>query len=125
MRIELSPCIIRSWEARDAASLAAHANNRKVWRNLRDRFPHPYTPQDAEAWIHLARAAVPETHFALAVGEEAIGGIGLELQTDVARRSAEIGYWVGEAYWGRGIATAAVRALTAFAAWIRKERYPL
>ncbi|HWP99308.1 MAG TPA: GNAT family protein [Vicinamibacterales bacterium] len=119
MELPLTRCAIRSWHPADAHALARHANSRAVWRNLRDRFPHPYTLADAEAWIARARAARPETHFAIAVGGEAVGGIGLELQIDVARRSAEIGYWLGEAYWGRGIATEAVRALTehAFAAF--------
>jgi RimJ/RimL family protein N-acetyltransferase len=119
VKLRLTRCTIRSWRATDAHALARHANSRAVWRNLRDRFPHPYTLADAEAWIVRARAARPETHFAIAVAGEAVGGIGLELQIDVARRSAEIGYWIGEAYWGRGIATEAVRALTehAFAAF--------
>jgi RimJ/RimL family protein N-acetyltransferase len=92
-----------------------HANNRRVWRNLRDRFPHPYTAADGERWIRTATEAVPQTHFAIAIGDEAIGGIGMDLKTDVSRRSAEIGLWLGEAYWGRGIGTEAVRAMTDFA----------
>jgi RimJ/RimL family protein N-acetyltransferase len=96
------------------SSLVRHANNRQVWRNLRDRFPHPYTVSDAEHWIHEATSMRPESHFAIAVAGEAVGGIGLELQKDVHRRSAEIGYWLGEEFWGRGIITDAVRAVTAF-----------
>jgi RimJ/RimL family protein N-acetyltransferase len=95
-------------------SLVRHANSRQVWRNLRDRFPHPYTAADAERWTREAPSTIPETHFAIAVGAEAVGGAGLELQPDVHRRSAEIGYWLGEPFWGRGIATEVVRALTDF-----------
>ncbi|HKY05442.1 MAG TPA: GNAT family N-acetyltransferase [Blastocatellia bacterium] len=115
MEIELSLSLIRSWRESDRESLVAYANNRKVWRNLRDSFPHPYTLTDADGWIAYARAAQPETNFALDVGGEAVGGIGLALKGDVYRRTAEIGYWLGEPFWGRGIATEAVKALTGYA----------
>lgn len=114
MNLRLRRCAIRDWSPEDAASLALHANNREIWRNLRDRFPHPYTQADAEGWISFARQAVPETNFALSVDGVAVGGIGLELQPDVFRRTAEVGYWLGEPYWGRGIVT---EALGAFSAW--------
>lgn len=115
VEIDLGTCLIRSWRPQDVAALVRYANNRKIWLNLRDRFPHPYTAADAEQWILFAVEAVPETHFAIAIGEEAAGGIGLDLKGDVYRRSAEIGYWLGEPFWGRGIATAAVRAVTEYA----------
>ena len=115
MELELPGCRIRSWRAGDEAALSRHADNRKIWLNVRDRFPHPYTLADAEAWVARAAAAVPETQFALEVDGEAAGGIGLFLQQDVERFSAEIGYWLGEAYWGRGITTAAVRRFTEYA----------
>jgi RimJ/RimL family protein N-acetyltransferase len=115
MQILLARGSIRSWQPGDVGSLARHANDRDVWRNLRDRFPHPYTPSHARAWIREARKADPETYFAIAVGDEAVGGIGLELRTDVFRRTAEIGFWIGQAFWGRGLATEAVRAMTDFA----------
>ena len=111
MEIVLSRCSIRGFRPRDAGSIARHANNRKVWLNLRDRFPHPYTLADAKKWIAVATGAVPETHFAIAVGGEAVGGIGLTLKNDIWRRSAEIGYWLGEEHWGHGIATEAARAM--------------
>jgi RimJ/RimL family protein N-acetyltransferase len=115
LQLSLTRAVIRSWRAQDATALVRHANNHSVWRNLRDRFPHPYTADDAERWIRTATAAVPQTHFAIAIGNEAIGGVGLDLKTDVSRRSAEIGLWLGETYWGRGIGTEAVRAMTDFA----------
>lgn len=115
MELILTKAVIRSWRPEDVPSLVRHANNRRVWRNLKDRFPHPYTTTDAEHWIRQATATPPETHFAIARADEVIGGIGLDLQTDVFRRSAEIGIWLGEAYWGRGMATEAVRALTEYA----------
>lgn len=112
MRIECGPCIIRSWESGDVGSLSHHASSPAIWANVRDRFPHPYTLTDAEAWVALARSREPERDFAIDVDGVAVGGIGLMLQTDVQRVSAEIGFWLGEAYWGRGIVTAAIRALS-------------
>jgi len=86
-----------------------------IWRNLRDAFPHPYTLANAEHWIRSANPATPVTNFAIVVDGTAVGGIGLVLKDDVFRRSAEIGYWLGEEYWGRGIVTEAVRAVTDYA----------
>ena len=115
MRILLEKCEVRSWREEDAVTLPLHANNRKVWINLRDGFPHPYSVEDARKFIASALARVPETFFAIAVEGEAVGGIGYLLHSDVERVSAEIGYWLGERFWGRGIATEAVRAVTAHA----------
>lgn len=80
--------------------------------NLRDRFPYPYTDRDARNWLECVVGHQPETNFAISVAGEAVGGIGFILQPDVARRSAEIGYWLGEKFWGRGIVTEAVIAVT-------------
>ena len=102
----------RSWDRGDARALLRHANNRKIWRNVRDQFPFPYTSSDAELWIRSARQLRPETHFAIVVAGEAAGAIGVEIKEDVYRRSAEIGYWLGEAHWSRGIVTEAVVAMT-------------
>lgn len=115
MRIEFGEWQIRSFRPEDAEAVARYANNRNVWRNLRDRFPHPYSLRHAEVWIDLAGSQTPETNFAIASATEAIGGIGLELRRDVHRRSANVGYWLGEPYWNRGIATSALRAFTEFA----------
>lgn len=106
---------VRSWRESDVTSLARHADNRKVWMNLRDAFPSPYTLADAQSFVLRAQSADPETMFAIAVDGEAVGGIGIVLHEDVERVSAEIGYWLAEPFWGRGITTEAVRALTAYA----------
>jgi ribosomal-protein-alanine N-acetyltransferase len=79
---------------------------------LRDRFPHPYSKRDGQAFVRHVREQQPETAFAIAVNDEAAGGIGFQLQSDVERVSAEIGYWLGEPFWGQGIATEALVALT-------------
>jgi [ribosomal protein S5]-alanine N-acetyltransferase len=82
---------------------------------MRDLFPHPYTLVEADRLLAISSQQNPVTKFAIAVDDEAVGGIGLTLQDDVYRRSAEIGYWLGESFWGRGIITAAVRTITRFA----------
>ena len=115
MQVTLKACQIRSWRASDLESLVANANNRNIWINLRDRFPHPYTTRDGSAFLKHTREQRPETAFAIAVNGEAVGGIGFQLGSDVERVSAEIGYWLGEPFWGRGITTEALVSLTRYA----------
>jgi len=112
VQLTLERSVVRSWRPADAESLARYANNRKIWINLRDAFPHPYTIHDAREFIRAIRSRTPETTFAIAVGDEPIGSIGFVLHRDVERVSAEIGYWIGEPFWGRGIATEALTAVT-------------
>lgn len=100
---------------KDVDALVRHANNINVARQLRDRFPHPYTRADAHGFIGHVLATHPPTNFAIDAGEEAAGGIGFVAGTDVERYSAEIGYWLGETLWGRGIATEAVLLVTDYA----------
>jgi RimJ/RimL family protein N-acetyltransferase len=107
-------CTVRSWAQTDVPALAMYANDREVWLNLRDRFPHPYGRPDAESWITCASGQKPQRNLTIAVKDAAIGGIGLELQADVHRLSAEIGYWLARTYWGQGLATAAVGAVTSY-----------
>jgi RimJ/RimL family protein N-acetyltransferase len=99
----------------DVGPLVRWADNPRIARNLRDRFPHPYTTSDAKRWIRAARAAHEATHFAIEIGGEAVGGVGFDVLDDVDRRTAEIGYWLAEPFWGRGIATAALAAVTDYA----------
>ena len=115
MELKLKTCSVRSWDWRDRDAIVKHANNRNVWINLRDRFPHPYTVNDARRWLDMVVGQEPEMNFAIAVADEAVGGIGFTVQHDVARRSAEIGYWLGEEFWGRGIGTEALIAVTDYA----------
>jgi ribosomal-protein-alanine N-acetyltransferase len=116
MRRELTKCIVRSFQLADAASIAKQANNRAVWINLRDLFPHPYTLRDADKWlVQMERLGSRATDFAISVGGEAIGGIGFRFQKDMEGHAAEIGYWLGQDYWGRGIATEALSAVTEYA----------
>jgi ribosomal-protein-alanine N-acetyltransferase len=113
--LPLTRATLRPWQAGDAASLVRHADDREIWRNLRDRFPHPYTAADAEVWLTWATRQAPSTNWAIEVDGEAAGGIGYILGDDVHARTAEIGFWLGRRFWGRGIVTDAVRAVTAYA----------
>jgi RimJ/RimL family protein N-acetyltransferase len=115
MSIDCNLCIIRSWQLSDQQALAQHANNKAIWLNLRDHFPHPYTQADAQYWLESIVGACPETSFAISVEGEAVGGIGLVLHEDIERCSAEVGYWLGQNYWGRGILTVALKAFTDYA----------
>lgn len=112
MRIEGARCVVRSWRSTDRDALAHHANNINIAKNLRDRFPHPYTRRDAEAFLNQAVEAGDFSNLAIEVDGEAAGAIGYVPGTDVERYSAEIGYWLGEACWGRGIATEALTLVT-------------
>lgn len=109
MELKLALSTLRPWRRADAPALARHANDRRVWRNLRDRFPHPYRRDHAMEWI-LGTAGT--TQYAIQVGGEAVGGIGYLIGADVYRRSAEIGFWLGHGCWGQGIMSEAVPALT-------------
>ena len=96
----------------DADALVRHANNINVARQLRDRFPHPYVRANAVAFLKAATSAADVSNLAIEVDAHAVGAIGYVPGTDVERYSAEIGYWLGEAYWGRGIVTEALVLVT-------------
>jgi RimJ/RimL family protein N-acetyltransferase len=115
VKIALKSCLIRTWRASDLESLVENANSEHVWMNLRDQFPHPYGKREARSFLRHMRARRPETVFAIDVGGKAVGAIGFVLQKDVDRVSAEVGYWLGEQYWGRGIASEALGAITRYA----------
>jgi len=115
VELVLPNCAVRSWRSDDVESLVVNADNRNIWLNLRDRFPHPYTRRAGREFIRQAMSQRPETMFAITVDDEAVGGIGFTVLTDVERVSAEIGYWLGEAYWGQGIVTEALVAVTKYA----------
>jgi ribosomal-protein-alanine N-acetyltransferase len=103
---------IRSWRTADVAALVRHANNPDIARQLRDRFPHPYSRGNAHAFLRAATAAGEPSNLAIEVNGEAAGAIGYVAGTDVERHSAEVGYWLGEAYWNRGVVTEALVLLT-------------
>jgi len=102
-------CVLRRWRGKDLAALVRHADNINVSRYLRDRFPYPYTRKDGRGFLAMAGGAgADDTRLAIDVDGEAVGGIGVIVGTDVERFSAEVGYWLGEPFWNRGIGTEAL-----------------
>jgi [ribosomal protein S5]-alanine N-acetyltransferase len=113
MRLRLKDCDVRSWTHDDAEAIVRHANSRHVSASLRDGFPSPYTLADARSFLDAMVGRVPETAFAIAVSEEAVGNVALIIRDDPA--AAEIVCWLGEAWWRHGIATQATQAVTEWA----------
>lgn len=115
MQLNCGACKVRDWKRGDEWDLVQSANNPNVSRYLTDRFPSPYTLQDAYAWIDLNEAKRENTNFAIEVGGAVAGGIGYVLGSYETRLTGTIGYWLAEPFWGRGIASAALTALTDYA----------
>lgn len=103
--------ILRPFQLFDFKSIAIHANNQLIWANLRDRFPCPYYEKDAMQFIQMVSSRSPITEFAIDVDGEAIGAAGIILKDDVYKGNGEIGYWLGQDYWGKGIGTRMVSEL--------------
>lgn len=108
-RLEGDGFALRPWRESDADDLMFHANDAQVAHSLGERFPHPYTLDDAYLFIAHALHASHGKTYAIEINGVASGGIGVHPGEGVERHSAELGYWLGRAYWGEGIATAAVR----------------
>ncbi len=102
---------LRQWTESDVDSLTKYANNKKIFDNMRDMFPYPYTLTDAENFIKRVSGDNPTKVFAIDVDGEAIGSVGVFPKEDISRISAEVGYWVGEPFWGRGYATIALKSI--------------
>lgn len=111
MEIVFGSWKLREWQSGDVQSLVKYANNHKIWRNVSNHFPYPYTEDDAMQWINDPHGR-PDVNFAIINECEAIGGIVMVIQQDIYCRTGELGYWLGEPFWGRGIMTAAVATLT-------------
>lgn len=99
---------LRKWELSDIESLSQNANDIEIWNNVRDGFPHPYTTDDAKAFISSTTRKKRIEDFSIIVDNKAVGGIGFVPLTDVERLSAEIGYWIGRPYWNKGIVSSAL-----------------
>lgn len=108
-----SSCI-RPWRPDDLDSLVHHADNKAIWLNLRDRFPHPYTRTDGEEFLDRTASLQPQIFFAIDFEGEAVGGVGIIPNDDIERICGELGYWVGEEHWGKGLATCAAREMTGY-----------
>lgn len=106
---------LRKWQESDAESVYKYADNKKISDNLRDVFPHPYTFADAEFYVKDCAHNSEEAQLcrAIIIGGEAVGSVGVFVQNDVKRKSAELGYWLGEPFWGKGVMSAAVRQICA------------
>jgi [ribosomal protein S5]-alanine N-acetyltransferase len=121
--IQLAKCRLRTLEERDATSIAQNANDREIWLNLRDRFPHPYSEENAREYIELRKSVHPLTSLGIDVNGDIVGMVSLMPGSDIERINCEIGYWLGREFWGRGIVTEAVRAMTKHAfAELKMER---
>ncbi len=105
---------IRPLQTSDKAILAQLANNKNIWDNLRDYIPFPYEEHDAGSFITRTKEENPKQTFGITYKGHLSGIVGLVVQEDVYQGSAEIGYWVGEPYWGNGIATKAVELITEY-----------
>ncbi len=119
MKIELgNGYALQDWDSAwcdgDQDRWIALANGDDIWVNLDDKFPHPYTRTDAEAWVALQSSKDPLEYFAICDAAGPIGGIGLNTERGDSRRSAEPGYLLGKPFWGRGITTSAAKAVTAY-----------
>ena len=95
--------ILRPWKESDAKTLARHLNNKKIWDNCRDGLPFPYTETDADTFIKYASEQVEQNEYCIEANHEAIGNIGFVRGTDVERFNAEVGYWISETYWNKGL----------------------
>lgn len=103
-------CIIRHWKIEDARELANVLNNKKILDNLRDGIPYPYTEQDAKEFIEAMLATDKNSTFAFAItiDDKVVGSIGVFRKDNIHAQTAEMGYYIGEPYWGQGIGTSAV-----------------
>ncbi|RQO31020.1 N-acetyltransferase [Taibaiella sp. KBW10] len=107
--------LLRPWQKTDLDSLLEQANNPNIAQFMTDMFPYPYTREKGLSFIEFATLADPVHIFAIEVNGKAVGGIGIHPQTDIMRKNAELGYWLGETYWGRGIISRAIPQMIVFA----------
>ena len=106
---------LRPWHLSDLDSLVHHANNINIAKFMTDQFPHPYSEENGRNFITFATKDDPIHIFAIEVEGKAVGGIGIHPQSDIMKRNAELGYWLSEEYWGRGIISAAIPQMIEFA----------
>lgn len=109
----MSP-VLRPWNISDLEQLVSIANNINIAKNLTNQFPHPYTEKDGIAFIERATNFNPPQVFAIDLNGTAIGGIGIFPQSDILCKNAEIGYWLGEPYWGKGYMSKCIPEIVAY-----------
>ena len=105
---------LRKWDEADLDSLVKYANNSNVAKWLTNGFPNPYTHEDGKAYLSMIANDNPTKVFAIEANGEAVGSIGIFPQTDIHEKSAEIGYWLAEEYWGKGIITRAIQEIVEY-----------
>lgn len=105
---------LRPWKIEDLNSLVKYADNRNIAKFLTDAFPHPYTHESGKTYIEDVSKIEPQRVFAIDVNREAIGSIGIYLGTDIHRKNAELGYWLAEPFWGKGLITQAIKQIVAY-----------
>jgi RimJ/RimL family protein N-acetyltransferase len=116
MEISFEGVLLRPWTLSDAEALALIADDINVADNLRDVFPHPYSLNDAISWLsNFIPKNDPPVYFAIIYENQLAGSIGITLKTDIYRKNVEIGYFVAQKYWGKGLATKAIKAVTSYA----------
>jgi RimJ/RimL family protein N-acetyltransferase len=116
MEIHSEDIILRPWSLNDASQIVPIANNRNIADNLRDGFPYPYSIDNARSWLNMVIPDNdPTRFFAITADERIIGSIGLVSKSDIYRKNMEMGYFLGEEFWGKGIATIAIKAITSYA----------
>ena len=112
LQLGLPGWALRAWREADAHALAEHANNPAVWRTMSDRFPHPYTLEIASHWVQHGHVDFGGDNWAIALDDLAVGGCGVHLGQSMFACNAEIGYWLAQVHWGRGVTTQVARVLT-------------
>jgi [ribosomal protein S5]-alanine N-acetyltransferase len=105
---------LREWRYDDSKALAEIANSKKIWDNVRDSLPHPYTETDAREWLEKVKDRESLTSFCVEVDGNVAGSIGVVPREDVYRKTIEIGYFIGEKFWGQGVGTEAVKQMLDF-----------
>lgn len=114
MQLKGNKVFLRPPHKEDRLALATLANNKKIWDNVRDFLPSPYQLSDADFFIDLCRKEEPPLTFGIEYQQNYAGTIGLVRQNDIYRIGAEVGYWIGEPYWGKGIASEALELITRY-----------
>ena len=116
MNIETLRCTLRPWCTKDAEALVRNANSPKIARNMTNIYPSPYRESDAAHWLNVRSTDVgPCAHLAVEIDGEAAGGVGIHTRTDVHAHTAELGYWLGESYWGNGYMTEVINVVVPYA----------
>ena len=112
-RVTMNPKL-RPFRFADVDDLIQHANNENIAKYLTDKFPHPYTNENAVQFIQFANQHTPQSIFAITLNDKVVGSIGLHPQHDIMRKNMELGYWLSEDYWNQGILSKLIPAMVEY-----------